>query len=92
MKYIKILYRLEDDIDYNCVDKCPFGKDIMCGSYSCHKCEHCIGSGVISIWDLSKTKGLMLSQGYIVCKQAYNRYTFIMKIMKFFHKLKLIIK
>jgi hypothetical protein len=91
-KYIKILYRIEDDIDYACLDKCPFGEAAMCGSHRCHKCKHCIGSGEISIWDLSKTKGLFFSQGYIICKQTYNEYTLSMKIMKIFHKLKLIIK
>jgi len=89
MKYIKLFYKIEDDIDYNCLDKCPFDiEGRMCGSYACHKCEHCIGSGEMSVWNISVSKGVNFNQGYVICKKAYNTYTLKMRVMKFFHKLK----
>lgn len=92
MKFIKLLYRIEDDIDYNCLDECPFGESPMCGSYNCHKCQHCIGSGEMAIWKLGVSKGINFDQGYIVCKKVYKEYTLKMKFMKIKHQIKLKIK
>ena len=92
MKFIKLLYRIEDDINYNCLDKCPFGETPMCGSYACHKCQHCIDSGEMAIWNLGVPKGVDFFQGYIVCKKAYKEYTLKMKFMKIKHQIKLKIK
>ena len=92
MKYIKILYRIEDDITGNCLDKCPFGEFSMCGSYNCHKCQHCIGSGKMAVWKLGISRGLDLFQGYVICKKAYKQYTFKMKVMKIIHQIKFKIK
>ena len=92
MKYIKLLYRIEDDIDMNCLDKCPFGESSMCGSYNCHKCQHCIGSGEMAVWKLGVSKGVDFFQGYVICKKAYKQYTFKMKVMKIIHQIKLKIK
>lgn len=89
MNYIKLLYRIEDDIDYNCLDKCPFGKTPMCGSTSCVECKHCIGSGEMPIWDLSKQKGVNFSQGYVICSHAYKTKTFKMRLMRVVHLIKL---
>ena len=53
-----------------------------------NKCEHCIGSGEMSVWNISVSKGVNFNQGYVICKKAYNTYTLKMRVMKFFHKLK----
>ena len=92
MRFIKLLYRIENDIDYTCLDKCPFGESSMCGSYKCHKCQHCIDSGEMAVWQLGVSKGINLFQGYIVCKKAYKEYTLKMKFMKIKHQIKLKIK
>lgn len=89
-KLFKIFYRLEDDIDCNCLDKCPFNESPMCGSYACLKCKYCIGSGNMSVWDLSKHKGVNFNQGYIICKKVYTKPTLKMYIMGIIHKLKYI--
>ena len=89
MKFVKLLYRIEDDIDGKCLDKCPFGESSMCGSYNCHTCQHCIGSGEMAVWKLSISKGVNFFQGYIICKKAYKTYTFRMKVMKIIHQIKL---
>lgn len=92
MKFIKLLYRIEDDIDNNCLDKCPFGESPMCGSYNCHKCQHCIDSGEMAIWKLGVSKGVNFFQGYVVCKKVYKKYTLKMRIMKIIHQIKIKIK
>ena len=92
MRFIKLLYRIEDDIDNNCLDKCPFGESPMCGSYNCHRCQHCIGSGEMAVWKLGVSKGINFDQGYIVCKKVYEKYTLKMRIMKIIHQLKIKIK
>lgn len=92
MRYIKLLYRIEDDIDNNCLDKCPFGESPMCGSYSCHKCYYCIGSGDMSVWKLGHSKHIDILQGYIVCSKAYNKRTLEMRVMKIIHKIKFKLK
>jgi hypothetical protein len=89
MKLFKLLYRIEDDVNYNCLDKCPFGKAPMCGSYACQKCKHCIGCGKMPVWDLSKNKGVNFNQGYIICSHVYKTKTFKMRVMRVIHLIKL---
>lgn len=87
--FIKIFFRVEDDIDFNCLDKCPFGENKKCGSFACVKCKHCIGSGKMHVWDLSKERGLAFNQGYIICSRVYEKFTFKMKVMRIMHLIKL---
>lgn len=89
MKIIKLFYRIEDDIDYNCLDKCPFKKKPMCGSYACLKCKHCIGSGEVSVWHLGREKGVQFHQGYVCYNLSYMRKTFKMRLMRIVHLIKL---
>lgn len=60
MKYIKIFYQIDNEIDYNCLNDCPFGEEPKCGSVSCSECKHCFGSKSIAVWDLSKKRGMNL--------------------------------
>jgi hypothetical protein len=100
MKLIKLFYRIEDDIDYICLDQCPFeikskfNKDsiMYCGSVGCQECKHCLKSGEENIWTLSEEKGLVFNQGYVICQRCYSEYTLKMKLMRISHKLKLLFR
>ena len=91
MKLIKIFYYIEDDIDYNCLNNCPFGELKKCGSVSCSNCKHCFGNKSIAVWDLSK-KILNMNQGYIYCDQSYEKITLKIKIRKLIYRVKRIFK
>lgn len=89
MKPIELLYYIENDIDCNCLNKCPFGETYMCGSHACiHKCKNCFGHFEKPIWDLSKTKGLNFRQGSIYCLKTVKRPPLKFKIMRFAHYIK----
>ena len=91
-KLIKIFYRVEDEIDSNCLDKCPFGERPMCGSIACVSCKHCIGQGNMHVWFLEKPRGLCINQGYIICNKVYENPNFKMKLMRLIHVIKSKIK
>ena len=94
-KMIRIAFRVDNDIDQNCLDKCPFGKSPRCGSYACQRCKYCIGSGSDYIWNLSEPNK-MVTQNYIICKLTLNddivKNRIKAKIMRLIHLIKMIKK
>lgn len=97
MRLIKIFYRIEDDIDYNCLDKCPFGQEskltgniIYCGSTACIECKNCIKSSDMPVWNISVERGLNFRQGYVICKKCYTKPSLKMILMGFIHKTKML--
>lgn len=92
---IKIAFRIDNDIDGECLDKCPFDKTPRCGSYACQRCKNCIDSGSDYVWTLSEPKK-MVTQNYIICKLTLNedmlKNRIKAKIMRLFHLIKMIKK
>lgn len=92
MKLVKIHYSIDNDIDGNCLNDCPFQDEMkshpMCGSVVCRECKNCLGSGQEPIINL-KYKTANYEQGYIYCKQAHRKYTLRMRLMRFIHIVKM---
>lgn len=91
-KLVKIFYRVDNHIDFNCLDKCPFGEKPMCGSSACVSCKNCIGHGKMNVWTLEKPKGMVFGQGYIICNKVYEKPNLEMRLMRLIHVIKLKIK
>lgn len=92
MKFIKIFYFIDNEIDCNCLNDCPFGEVqnktvIKCGSVTCSNCKHCFGSKFIAMWDLSKNRGLNFNQGYICCDKVYTEINFKIKFKKIIYRI-----
>ena len=80
---MKIYYNVDNEIDQNCLNKCPFenvglngetGKSCYVGSCACKECEYCYGhskKGFVGLPDI-KNKIRFQENSYIKCMFMYN--------------------
>lgn len=99
MKFIKVYYRVTDEIDTECLDACIGDKErIMCGSTACQRCEFCFGHGREHALFLGRSKrdgsrGLMVfEQGWIYCMKTYVDVNFEMLIRRCIYATKVFFK
>ena len=92
MKPVKMYYDVECNVDFNCVNKCPFEKSFYVGSVACrNNCKCCVGSGSDLIWLLSEERSYVMNggRGWVYCSKTFNAPPFSYKVRRFFYVLKI---
>jgi len=76
-KFIKVFYNVGGPPDEECLNKCPFGSDCMCGSIVCKEnCKYCFGTGSTFAFYLldhrDSQNEFFMGHNWIYCGKTYN--------------------